>query len=204
MLIKICGITNKNIANKAIEYGADALGFVFAKSKRQINFNEALDIIKSLKKDILKIGVFVNSPIDLVNEYVESLKLDIVQLHGDESPEYCKKIKANVIKAISIKEKNDVNKMYYYKNLYGYLFDRKGEVYKGGEGKTFNWDFLDPLNEDIRKKLILAGGLNINNIEKAIYNVKPFMIDVSSGVEKNGVKDESLIKEFIEKIREIS
>ena len=204
MLIKICGITNKNIANKAIEYGADALGFVFAKSKRQINFNEALDIIKSLKKDILKIGVFVNSPIDLVNEYVESLKLDIVQLHGDESPEYCKKIKANVIKAISIKEKNDVNKMYYYKNLYGYLFDRKGEVYKGGEGKTFNWDFLDPLNEDIRKKLILAGGLNINNIEKAIYNVKPFMIDVSSGVEKNGVKDESLIKEFIEKVREIN
>ena len=204
MLIKICGITNKNIANKAIEYGADAIGFVFAKSKREINVDEALDIIKSLKKDVLKIGVFVNSPINLVNEYVESLKLDIVQLHGDESPEYCKKIKANVIKAISIKEKNDVKKVYDYKNLYGYLFDRKGEVYKGGEGKTFNWSFLDPLNEDIRKKLILAGGLNINNIEKAIYDVKPFMIDVSSGVEKNGIKDESLIKEFIEKIREIS
>ncbi len=203
MLIKVCGITNKSIANKTIEYGVDALGFVFAKSKREISFIDAENIINSLEKEILKVGVFVDAPINMVNEYVEKLKLNIVQLHGDETPNYCKDVKANVIKAISIKEENDVNKVYDYKNLYGYLFDRKGEIYKGGEGKTFNWSFLNSLNENIRKKLILAGGLNINNIENAINSVNPFMVDVSSGVEKNGIKDEILIKEFIEKIRGI-
>lgn len=200
MLVKICGIKNLDIANAAIEYGADALGFVFARSKREISINEAKNIVDHLSKDVLKIGVFVDADIDTVNNYINILGLNIAQLHGNESNEYCKNVNAKVVKAISISNKEDVNKVYNYDSLYGYLFDRKGEQYIGGEGKTFNWDFLEGLDSKILDRLILAGGLNKNNIEDAILKVKPFMLDVSSGVEKNGVKDKNLIKEFIEKV----
>lgn len=203
MLVKVCGITNKEIANKTISLGADALGFIFAKSKREISLEKAKEIISSLNKNVLKVGVFVNPPLEVVNNYVDVLGLDIVQLHGDEDAAYCSLVNCKVIKAISIKEESDVEKVYQYKNLYGYLFDRKGDVYVGGEGKTFNWDFLKSLESSVRESLILAGGLNINNIETAIKIVNPFMVDVSSGVEKDGVKDENLIKNFISKVREI-
>lgn len=204
MLIKVCGIKNSDIANKAINLGADALGFVFAKSTRKISKEKAKDIIDNLSSDVLKVGVFVNSSLEEVNDYVDKLNLDVVQLHGDESYDYCKKVNAKVIKAISIKDKEDVQKVYNYKDLYGYLFDRKGEKYVGGEGKTFNWDFLNDLDENILKKLILAGGLKKENIKDAIMKVNPFMVDVSSGVEINGEKDETLIKEFIDEVRSIA
>lgn len=201
MLVKVCGIKDIVIANKCINLGADALGFVFAKSTRRIDINKAKEIIDSLNGSILKVGVFVNSDLKEVNNYVKTLNLDIVQLHGDETDTYCENVDAKVIKAISINEKDDVEKVYKYKNLYGYLFDKKGEKYVGGEGKAFNWDFLNDLDSSIKKRLILAGGLNSNNVRLAIEKVNPFMIDVSSGVEKNGIKDELLIKEFISKAK---
>lgn len=204
MLVKVCGIKDSFIANKCIDFGADALGFVFAKSTRRITLETAKEIIESLNGDVLKIGVFVNSPLSEVNEYIKVLGLDVVQLHGDEDSEYCERVKCKVIKAISIKEKSDVNKVYNYKNLYGYLFDRKGEKYVGGEGKTFDWDFLESLDDNIKEKLILAGGLNSGNIKEATEKVNPFMVDVSSGVEIGGVKKESLIKEFICKVKGIN
>lgn len=200
MLVKVCGIKNIDIANMAIKYGADALGFVFAKSKREISLEDAKHIVENISKDILKVGVFVDCDIDIVNKYIDILGLDIVQLHGNESNEYCKKVNTKVIKAISISDEEDVKKVYNYNNLYGYLFDRKGERYVGGEGKAFNWDFLKGLDSRILSRLILAGGLNKSNVKNAILKVNPFMVDVSSGVEKDGVKNENLIKEFIEEV----
>lgn len=201
MLVKVCGIKSIAIANTAIKYGADALGFVFARSKRRISLEEAKNISNNIPANVLKVGVFVDEDIKVVNFYTKVLGLDIVQLHGNESSDYCEKVDAKVIKAISIRSEEDVNRVYDYDNLYGYLFDRKGEKYVGGEGKTFNWDFLDKLDKGIKERLILAGGLNANNIKGAISKVNPFMVDVSSGVEKNGVKDETLIREFISLVK---
>ncbi|KMT20920.1 phosphoribosylanthranilate isomerase [Clostridium cylindrosporum] len=201
-LVKVCGIKSPEIGKCVYAAGGDAIGLVFAKSKRQLTLSEAVNISKDLPKDILKIGVFVNEPIESLMNYVNKVGLDIVQLHGDESKEYCEKIKLPVIKAFSIKERSDIEKAYEYRNLYGYLFDAKCEKYRGGEGKVFDWDMLKDLPTYIKDRLILAGGLNISNVEEAIREVNPFMIDVSSGVEINYNKDEALIKEFISLVKE--
>lgn len=195
-LVKICGIKTLEVANAAIEYGADALGFVFAESKRKISKEEAKKIIDALPKNVIKIGVFVNAPASELKEIYEYCGLDYLQLHGDESPEFCDNLKIPYIRAFGTKEELDSNFIERY-NSYGYLFDAPAGKYVGGNGVTFDWNVLKMLTPNVRKRLILAGGLNCDNVRKAIEEVKPFMVDVSSGVETNGVKDINKIKKFI-------
>ena len=201
MKVKICGITDLYTALKAESFGADAIGFVFAKSKRQITPEAAGEISAQLSPQIEKVGVFVNETKERIEEIVSQAKLTMVQLHGDESPDFCLTLSVPVIKALSIGSKEDLIREKQYHCEFILLDSPKGK-YHGGTGVPFNWGILqDTLFT--KKKIILAGGLNLDNVTQAITQVKPYMLDVSSGVESEGKKDINKIKVFIEKTKSV-
>jgi phosphoribosylanthranilate isomerase len=197
--VKICGIKDIETAQIAVVAGADAIGFVFAESKRKINKIEAKRIIASLPDHILKIGVFVDETNEVLETTFEEVGLTHLQLHGEESPEFCRSLKYPVIKALRMETEMDVEKLAQYDCEY-ILLDSPYGKYRGGNGTTFNWNLLS--NKDInRSKLILAGGLTIDNVVDAARLIKPTMVDVSSGVETDGVKDKGKIESFIKKVK---
>jgi phosphoribosylanthranilate isomerase len=199
MKVKICGITDLNSAKAAIKGGADAIGFVFAESKRQITAEQAASIIKHLPHSILKVGVFVNETREQIEEIIQKTGINVIQLHGDESPEECLHYDVPVIKAISIRSSDDVKNVHRYHCDY-YLLDSPKGKYRGGNGISFNWEDTKRLNKD-GKRIILAGGLNVSNVAEAIKMVSPYMVDISSGVETNGVKDSEKITEFLQIVK---
>ncbi|KAB2333485.1 phosphoribosylanthranilate isomerase [Bacillus mesophilum] len=195
MKVKICGITDLNTAQAAINNGADAVGFVFAESKRQITAEQASSIIKNLPESVLKVGVFVNATREKIEAIIQQTGINVVQLHGDESPEDCLYYEVPVIKSFSIESRSNLNTLALYQCDF-YLLDSPKGKYRGGNGTSFNWKITKTLNKD-GKKIILAGGLNALNVAEAINIVDPYMVDVSSGVETEGVKDADKIKEFM-------
>lgn len=199
-LIKICGIRDINTAEVAVNLGADFLGFVFAESKRKVTIAEAKDIIKCIPSSVAKVGVFVDESIEVLEYTALECGLDYIQLHGKESHEFCKRLKVPVVKSFSIKDKKDLYSISKY-DVSAYLVDSKSEKYAGGNGVTFDWELLNDIDESIRKKLILAGGLNSDNVLEAIKKVRPFAVDVSSGVETEGKKDLFKIEKFIKLIK---
>ncbi|QGM30098.1 phosphoribosylanthranilate isomerase [Bacillus sp. N3536] len=198
--VKICGLMEKEHVVAAIEAGADAVGFVFAPSKRRVTLSQAHDLAKCIPKEVLKIGVFVNPNSDELEQVIREVPLDLIQLHGNEEPDFIENIKFPTIKALSIRESRDVEKAKVFNTDY-MLFDAPGKDFKGGSGVTFDWQLLNDLSIS-PNQIILAGGLNVSNIKEAIRRVKPFMVDVSSGVEVNGRKDEQLIREFIQTVKD--
>jgi phosphoribosylanthranilate isomerase len=199
MKLKICGIQDIKTAEVAIENGADAIGFVFAESKRKISLEEARKIAENLPEKVLKIGVFVNETKEVLERTFEEVGLTHLQLHGDESPEFCRSIRYPVIKAIRVLSENDLLNIPQYDCDY-ILLDSPYGKYRGGNGTTFDWNLLKKI-EIQNDKLILAGGLNIENVLEAIELGNPVMVDVSSGVETNGMKDHSKIVNFIQKVK---
>jgi phosphoribosylanthranilate isomerase len=216
--VKICGLTRKEDIEYVNELLPDYVGFVFAKSKRQVSLDKAKELINLLDKKIQTVGVFQNEEIDKVKYTAEYLKLDIIQLHGNEDGDYVKKLypfkawKSLGIDAADSLDSNELlqNKVKFHQEnlnkLYSYgiealLVDSSVKELKGGTGISFNWNILDKLI--LNKKLILAGGLNDENIQKAIEKVKPYAVDVSSGVEENGIKNYDKMKNFIEKVRKM-
>ncbi|MFB7138146.1 phosphoribosylanthranilate isomerase [Gottfriedia sp. NPDC056225] len=197
MKVKICGITDLTSAQIAVDAGADAIGFVFAESKRQVKIDEAKKIIKSLPNSILKIGVFVNESKETLESIYEEVGLTHLQLHGDETPEFCRSLRYPSIKAIRVESEKDVEKLSEYDCDY-VLVDSPSGKYRGGNGTTFDWELL---NSKKINNLVLAGGLTIDNVLPACNIVKPLMVDVSSGVEMNGKKDYEKIKMFIKKVK---
>jgi len=199
--IKICGITNLEDAQEAVELGADALGFVFyEKSPRKITKEKAKEIIGSLPKEVVKVGLFVDELEEQVNEIASYCNFDILQFHGDETPDYCKKFPQKIIKAFRIKDKESLVDIPKYEVDY-YLLDAYSEELPGGTGKTFNWDLAKEARE-FGKPIILSGGLNPENIIEALEKVSPFGVDVSSGVELSpGKKDQKKLEEFITKVK---
>ncbi|SMB90409.1 phosphoribosylanthranilate isomerase [Desulfonispora thiosulfatigenes DSM 11270] len=197
--IKICGITNIPDAKLACSLGADALGFIFAPSTRKVNPKIAQEIIKDLPFDVEKIGVFMDEDIKVVQEIAEYCGLTGLQFHGKESPKYCKNFaKYKVIKSFRIKEEQDLEKTNdYLENVDLILLDTYVPAVPGGTGKTFPWEIA-------RKQVgggvpvIIAGGINASNVNKAIRVASPFGIDIGSGVESEpGKKDkEKLSKLF--------
>ncbi|MFB9830005.1 phosphoribosylanthranilate isomerase [Lederbergia wuyishanensis] len=193
--MKICGIMSEEAALAASEAGADFLGFVFAESKRKITPESAALIIQRVQQNVKSVGVFVNESYENIIRIAGIAKLDYIQLHGDESPEFCKSLPYPVIKAFSIKEQDDIKQLAKYDCEY-FLVDSPGVKYRGGSGIPFDWSLLEHLDIP-REKIILAGGLDSENVKKAITTVKPAIVDVSSGVETNGVKDLRKIQEFL-------
>ncbi len=197
--VKICGITNIEDARAAAEFGADALGFVFCKgSPRYIPPDEARNIIKSLPPFITTVGVFVDEGADEIERVLRYASIDVAQLHGHEPPEACM-IGRRVIKAIRVKELSDLEPLRHY-HVSAFLLDTYTPEYLGGTGQIFNWDIA--LDAKQFGRIILAGGLNVDNIEKAIRWVRPYAVDVSSGVEEEkGKKDHRKMKLFIERAK---
>jgi len=198
--IKICGITNMEDARVASDLGADALGFIFYKeSKRNVSPETVKDIISELPPFITKVGVFVNSDLDEILSIKEQTGIDIAQLHGDETPEFCGTIPFKIIKVIRIKEKSDIGQVAQYSDQ-DILFDTYSDKEYGGTGESFNWEILKDLS--LSKNIILSGGLNSDNVLDAVKIVRPYAVDISSGVEcEPGKKDHKKIKKFIEAIK---
>ncbi|WP_031649379.1 phosphoribosylanthranilate isomerase, partial [Listeria innocua] len=195
MIVKICGLKKSVDVKAAVENGADMIGFVFAKSKRQVTIEQAHQLAKNIPSNIKKVGVFVNPTEDELTAAIKGVPLDIVQLHGQEPTEQADRTDAEVIKAFPVKEGKLPNNINDYSNAY-ILLDAPAEEYEGGSGKTFDWD---KINSDllIKNKLIIAGGLNTENVKEAISRFEPYAVDISSGVETNGEKDPEKIKIFI-------
>lgn len=200
--IKICGLKRFDDIEYINKLRPDYAGFVFAESKRQVDVNHAYKLINKLDRNIKTVGVFVNEKVDEVLNIAMTLKLNVLQFHGDETMDYIKHFKNYIVwKAIRVKSKSDIQKIDQY-NVDAVLLDSFAIDKYGGSGKKFDWDILKDFK--INKPIILAGGLNVSNVEDDIKIVKPYAVDVSSGVETEGHKDFNKIKEFIEKVREIS
>ncbi|MEW6067230.1 MAG: phosphoribosylanthranilate isomerase [Nitrospirota bacterium] len=199
--VKICGITNLDDAMAAVDSGADALGFVFFKgSPRYISYNDAGAIIKKLPAFVTSVGVFVDEKPKQIEQIIDQIHIDIVQLHGNEPPEMCN-ISGRLIKAIRIKSLNSLDPLNGYKDkVCAFLLDTFTPDTLGGTGRVFNWDIAVYAKQFGR--IILAGGLNPDNVADAIKRVRPYGVDVSSGIEsKKGKKDQKKLRLFIERAK---
>ncbi len=198
--VKICGMTQLKDAAFAVEQGADAVGFIFYnKSPRSVTMKTARDIILKLPPLVDTVGVFVNESVDRINKVANYCGLDLVQLHGEESPAFCRKIQRRVIKAFRIKDLQSVKQLEKY-SVSGYLLDTFSDNLHGGTGKIFDWNLALPAKK--MGPVILAGGLTARNILQAIRQARPYGVDVCSGVEKlPGVKDPEKVRAFLKNIR---
>lgn len=190
--VKICGLKEVAHVVAAVEAGADAVGFVFAKSKRQITPAQAHELAKYVPENVLKVGVFVNETAETMNDIAKTVPLDVIQLHGDESQALIEQLQFPTIKAIGIKTPADVTTLAQYDTDYVLV-----DAPVAGSGETFDWSLL----ETTTPNLILAGGLNEQNITAALEKVAPYMVDVSSGVETDGGKDNAKIARFIAAVK---
>lgn len=198
--VKICGITNEEDALCAAACGADALGFIFYEpSPRYIAPENVLEIIKKLPAHIVVVGVFVNEAAENVKRISGSCGLDFIQLHGDESVEYCSGFAPEtIIKAVHLRDENDVPNAFQY-NAAAILVDSRDAGLYGGTGKTANWDLA--LKIKSKKPLILSGGLNEDNVGEAMEKVAPLALDINSGVEiKPGKKDHKKLAKIFDVI----
>ncbi|WP_046173396.1 phosphoribosylanthranilate isomerase [Domibacillus indicus] len=199
MKVKICGITSFEAASWAREAGADMIGFVFAESSRKIPAEFARQLAEAVGPDVKKVGVFVNEPEESIRSIAEEVGLDYIQLHGDETAQFAQKMPVPVIKAFSVKQGLSFKEMFAFPADY-ILIDSPPAKYRGGSGHAFDWSVLE--NADVDKsRLILAGGLNPDNIKEAVQSVGPFAVDISSGVERDGRKDEEKIFQFVQRAK---
>jgi len=200
MKIKVCGITNIEDALRAEALGADALGFVFYnKSKRYISPTEVKIITNKLSPFTMKVGVFVNESPDMINILSEETGINTLQLHGNEQPEILSKLLLPAIKAFRINDDFEFKQLDNYSN-FSILLDTHSNDDYGGTGQTFTWELIP---NEIRKKIILAGGISIDNIEILFKKIKPAEIDLSSSLEiEPGKKDNEKMKEFFNKVNQ--
>ncbi len=199
MKIKICGITNPEDALDAVSLGVDAIGFIFApSSKRYVSPDMAQAISIFLPPFVSVVGVFVNQSIDEIEQTIVRCQLDVVQLHGDESPQFCQGITRRVIKAFRVAQPEDLACIEYYQGFVSsFLLDTKVQNMDGGTGRIFDWGLALKAKE-YQTPLILAGGINAQNLNKAFQMVNPYAVDLSSSVEASpGKKDYHKMQEII-------
>ena len=197
MRVKICGLTNLPDALAAVEAGADALGFMFYdRSLRHISVKAAADIIRALPPLVSTVGVFVDASAEVINEALAACRLSAVQLHGSERPEFCRRLRCPVIKAFRIEGPQSLEAIRAYETT-AWLLDSFVPGKMGGTGVRFNWDLAARANTWGRP-VILAGGLTPENVASAVKQVRPFAVDVSSGVEIDpGKKDSGKMRAFV-------
>jgi phosphoribosylanthranilate isomerase len=202
--VKICGITDYEDASMAVELGAGVLGFIFARSPRQITPQKARDIISAMPPFVKTVGVFVDEEPAAIKEMIHYCGLDLVQLHGDESPDLCSELMPYTIKALRIRDESSLRTSRIYQGkVRALLLDTYLEDKAGGTGKTFDWQLALKIKK-LGIPIILAGGLGPSNIDDAVSTVRPYAVDVNSGVEERpGKKSHTLMKDLMEKVRRI-
>jgi phosphoribosylanthranilate isomerase len=198
--VKICGITRVEDALCAVEQGADAIGLVFYdQSPRNVSINQAIEIANHIPAFVSVVGLFVNAEPSFINEVITNAKIDLLQFHGDETPEECASYSLPFIKAIRVK--SDTNLVQYakeYSAAKGLLLDAYAEGVAGGTGHVFDWNLIP---KQLAKPIILAGGLKADNVAQAIQQVMPYAVDVSGGVEASkGIKDAAKIAAFMRQV----
>ena len=195
--VKICGNTNLADAQAAVAAGADMLGFIFAEaSPRRVTIEAAADITRQLPGHIVKVGVFVNASEEFVTRAIAACGLNMVQFHGDEPPEFCTQFGAMSVKAFRVRDQQSLDALLDYPTD-AWLLDAYDADKAGGTGKTFNWE-LAVAAQKFGKPIFLAGGLTPENVADAVQRVRPFAVDVSSGVEASpGKKDHAKVQAFI-------
>jgi phosphoribosylanthranilate isomerase len=197
VIVKICGITSIADALAATNAGADALGLMFyEKSPRHVALKTAAEIARQLPPFVIKVGVFVNAPEAVVMRAVSECGLNILQFHGDETPEYCQLFPVMTIKAFRIRDAASLKALPDYKTD-AWMLDAYAPDKPGGTGEKFNWDLAIEAQK-LGKPIFLAGGLTPENVGEAVRRVRPYAVDVSSGVEASpGAKDHEKVRAFI-------
>ncbi len=198
--IKFCGITRLQDAEHAVQLGVDAIGFVFVKkSPRNITIQQAQHISEQLPPSVVRVGLFMNADANLVRQVLEQVRLNILQFHGEEDESFCNQFDLPYIKAISMLSYDALQQIgTEFPSATALLLDshQKGEM--GGSGQRFDWDLV---NTTINKPIVLAGGLTPENVADAISKVKPYAVDVSSGIEASkGIKDPVKMERFIKEV----
>lgn len=199
--VKICGITRREDALSAIEAGADALGLVFyPASPRYVTPEQAADITRGLPPFVTLVGLFVNADAGSIAEAVDAAGINLIQFHGNECPDYCASHGKAWIKAIRMKEGLDLHQAAQdYRQASALLLDSYRPGVPGGTGDSFDWDRIPT---DLASRIILAGGLNEDNVADAVMQVRPYAVDVSGGVEADkGIKDAHKMTNFIRGVR---
>ena len=200
--IKVCGITCQEDARAAVAAGADALGFIFVQQSPRL---VAPDMVRSITAElppfVMRVGVFMDEEIEVVQEIVNYCHLTTVQLHGSESPEYCRKMTCQVIKSFRVRPETESEELAQYADVAsGFLLDTYHKNFGGGTGTVFDWGLVEQVKPP--GPIILAGGLDPENVGDAIRQVKPFAVDVNSGVEyQAGRKDSDKLKSFAQEVR---
>lgn len=200
--IKICGITSLEDAIAISQLGVDAMGCIMAKeSPRYVTQEQVAKIFSSLPTFIVRVLVLVNEPIQSAMEIAKYVKATCVQLHGEETVEYCQQWSIPVIKAFRISSREDIKKIEPYQSVVsGILVDAYDASMRGGTGKTISWDIFSDFK--MKERLILSGGLKLENIQEAIQKVQPYAVDINSGVElRPGVKDIKKVQQILNMIR---
>jgi phosphoribosylanthranilate isomerase len=199
--VKICGITRQEDGLAAAQAGADAIGLVFfAKSPRNVELAQAAGIARALPPFVTSVALFVNPQADQVVEVLQCVRPDVLQFHGEESPEFCRSFGVPYLKAVRVRPETDLlQSAALYADAQGLLLDAWSAGAHGGTGERFDWNLIPA---DLPKPPILAGGLTPANVRVAIETVKPWAVDVSSGVEAaKGIKDAALIAAFMKEVR---
>ena len=198
MKIKICGFTQAQNARDASLLGIDAIGLVFYdKSPRYVEIERALEIVQALPPFINRVGLFVNADSYFIDEVLCEVPLDTLQFHGDETPQECQQYGLPFMKALRVNEQTNIPKLAQdYHQANGLLLDAYNSTTYGGTGESFDWSLA---KVELDLPIILAGGLNSETVGKAIQQVSPYAVDVSSGVESSkGIKDIQKIQQFIQ------
>jgi phosphoribosylanthranilate isomerase len=200
MIAKVCGITRLTDALHAVQHGATAVGFVFwPKSPRYIEPSRAAEIIAELPDTVTSVGVFVNQPVDEIQRIAAATGITAIQLHGDEPAAYAEALGWPIWRAVAVNDA-DEDKLAEWPSSTTFLLDAHDPVLRGGTGRTIEWTQAARLAS--QRRIVLAGGLNPDNVQEAIVSVRPFGVDVSSGVEEApGVKDLDKVARFLENAR---
>ena len=201
--VKICGITRPDDALAAAATGVDAIGLVFyPKSSRLVDVDVANEIIRALPPFVSSVGLFLDADASEVNDIIRRVPLDLLQFHGEESPAFCAQFGRPYIKAVPMRFETNVRAYAQeFETAKGLLLDSHGGDKIGGSGERFDWRRIPP---DVGKPIILAGGLSPSNIAEAVRQVRPYGVDVSSGVEAaKGIKDAELIQLFMRNLSQV-
>lgn len=200
--IKICGLTRDQDVHNAVTEGADALGFVlYAPSPRAVTAEQAAQLIKKVPAFVTTVALFVNESAEEIQRALSICPFDLLQFHGDESPEFCRQFNRPYMKAIRVRSADDIHSaVQQYPDTKALLLDAYVENLPGGTGQAFDWRLIPQLSVP----WVLAGGLNSTNVADAINQVTPFAVDISGGVEASkGIKDRQKIQEFISEVRNV-